>query len=74
MIKRLKFRVTGKCPNCLTGKQTYELDRKSPECPYLGCYQYKKRKCAFYKPLNEPKNGFISRLLERLSVTPPPKN
>lgn len=62
-------KVRGKCPNCLTGKTTYELDSREPMCPYI--HTYTKKQCPFYAPLNEPKNGFLSRLLERLSVTPP---
>lgn len=39
------------CPNCLTGAESYMLDRHSPECPYLYCHNGKK--CPFYKPLSK---------------------
>ncbi len=46
-------KVCGKkiCPNCLTGAESYRLDRHSPECPYLYCHNGKK--CPFYKPLSK---------------------
>ncbi len=62
-------KVRGKCPKCLTGKETYELDSREPMCPYIHTYN-KKRKCPYYAPLNELKNGFISRLLERVMLPP----
>ena len=61
------------CPHCKTGKRTYELDSKSPECPYLCCHNGKK--CAMYVPLEkEEKNGFLRRLFRKGSCTPPPEN
>ena len=49
------------CPHCKTGKYTYELDRHSPECPYLACHNG--RKCAMYEKLDEPKKrSFLSRI------------
>ena len=30
------------CPNCERGKDSYELDRRSPECPYLSCHDGKR--------------------------------
>ena len=60
------------CPHCKTGKRTYELDSKSPECPYLGCHNGKK--CAMYVPLEkEEKNGFLRRLFRKGSCVPPPR-
>ncbi len=64
-------RVKGKCPGCLTGKKTYELDSKEPMCPYI--HTYKERKCPYYIPLKRSKSSFISRLLERIML-PPPEN
>lgn len=49
------------CPHCKTGKRTYQLDNRSPECPYLACYNG--RKCTMYKKLDEDKNQTI---LERI--------
>ena len=55
------------CPNCKTGKYTYELDRHSPECPYLACHNG--RKCAMYEKLDEPKKrSFLSRIFNKASV------
>ena len=60
------------CPHCKTGKRTYELDSKSPECPYLCCHNGKK--CAMYVPLEkEEKNGFLRRLFRKGSCVPPRK-
>ena len=59
------------CPRCKTGKYTYELDRTSPECPYLGCY--KGRKCAMYVKLDKPrKHGFFRSRRAKGAITPPP--
>ena len=58
------------CPHCKTGKYTYELDRHSPECPYLACHNG--RKCAMYEKLDEPKKrSFLSRIFNKASYTPP---
>lgn len=45
------------CPHCKTGKRTYQLDSRSPECPYLACHNGKK--CAMYKKLDEHKKQNI---------------
>lgn len=45
------------CPRCKTGKRTYQLDNRSPECPYLACHNGKK--CAMYKKLDEHKKQNI---------------
>lgn len=34
------------CSKCETGKYHYELDQRSPMCPYISCYN--KKKCAMY--------------------------
>lgn len=61
------------CPRCKTGKYTYELDRHSEACPYIGCW--KNGKCSFFEPLDTtPKKGILSGLKNKRSVTPPPKN
>lgn len=61
------------CPHCETGKQTYELDKRSTECPYLLCHNG--NKCGMYKKMNEPKKVSILRgFIDWLGVTPPRKN
>ena len=45
------------CPHCKTGKRTYQLDSRSPECPYLACHNGKK--CVMYKKLDEHKKQNI---------------
>ena len=39
------------CPTCLTGAESYKIDKNSPVCPYL--HSYRRKRCPFYKPLNE---------------------
>ena len=58
------------CPKCKTGKYTYELDRRSPVCPYIGCYSGKK--CPMYVKLEKPqKGGFWERIFGNgKSLTP----
>lgn len=51
------------CPNCKTGKETYELDRHSEYCPYIGAYS--KNKCRYYVPLKQEKKG-IMKLVEKI--------
>ena len=41
------------CPRCKTGKDSYELDKRSEACPYIGCW--KNCICSFYDPLEKPK-------------------
>ena len=44
------------CPNCKTGKESYELDQHSESCPYIGCW--KNDECRFYVPLDKtPEKG-----------------
>lgn len=60
------------CPHCKTGKYAYELDPRSPLCPYLSCHNGKK--CSMFKMLGEPKKqSFISHILDKVFVTPPRK-
>ena len=40
------------CPRCEMGKYTYELDNRSPMCPYIGCYS--KYKCPMFVKLKNP--------------------
>lgn len=48
------------CPKCKVGKESYELDRHSDACPYIGCW--KDGKCHFYVPLdNPPKKGIFKK-------------
>jgi len=39
------------CPKCKVGKESYDLDRHSEMCPYIGCL--KDSKCHFYVPLDK---------------------
>lgn len=39
------------CPNCKTGAESYRLDPKSAECPYL--VYHTGRECKMYVPLDE---------------------
>ncbi len=46
------------CPKCKTGKDSYDLDKLSENCPYIECF--KNGKCQFYVPLekaHETKNS-----------------
>ncbi len=64
------------CPRCKTGKDSYELDKRSEACPYLGWWE--KGKCSFFVPLEEPsKTGVLKKLktkctkiIERCTVKP----
>ena len=52
------------CPHCETGKYTYELDSRSPECPYLVCHDG--RKCTKYKKAVEHKRqNIFERIVKR---------
>ncbi len=65
-----KYKITGKCPICLTGKRTYELDKKSPFCPYINCYKAKENKCCFFVNMSEKKDGVLEKLLKRVHLPP----
>lgn len=39
------------CSVCRTGKETFLLDRRAPECPYLACFG--KGGCPFYRRLEK---------------------
>ena len=39
------------CPNCQTGKASYDLDNHSVVCPYIGCL--KDGSCQYYKPFEK---------------------
>ena len=48
------------CPKCKVGKESYELDRLSETCPYIG--YWKDGKCQFFQPLDKPlKKVFFAR-------------
>ncbi len=68
-----RYKMLGQCPNCLTGKKTYELDKKSPFCPYINCYKAKEHKCGFFVDMNAKKGGILSRIFKLANVTPPRK-
>lgn len=58
------------CPKCKVGKWSYELDKHSEACPYIGCW--KDGKCQFFEPINDSsKKGIFSGLINKRSVTPP---
>lgn len=49
------------CPKCKVGKESYELDIHSEECPYI--WHLKDGKCKFFQPLEKPvKEGFFNGL------------
>lgn len=56
------------CPKCKTGKYTYELDKRSPMCPYIGCHNGKK--CSMYAKDKPQKSGFWGRIFGNGKVTP----
>ncbi len=43
------------CPMCETGRKTYLLDKKSPECPYMVAFNEKG--CAFFQKIEKKKSG-----------------
>lgn len=52
----------GLCSNCETGKNTYELDRHSPLCPYISFHNGKE--CSsMYKEMKKEKNDGIYKEL-----------
>lgn len=56
------------CSHCKTGKYTYDLDGRSAERPYLGCFNGKK--CAMYKRLDKPeKRSFRWNRLKRIFIS-----
>lgn len=57
------------CSHCKTGKDTYELDRRSPECPYLSFHNGDE--CCMYKRLRKQKKGrIIGCFMKRLGYPP----
>ena len=60
------------CTGCKTGKDSYELDKHSGICPYIGCWE--NYKCQFYVPLeNTPKHSIFNRNKNKSSHVIPPK-
>lgn len=58
--KKYKFLKKQICPRCKTGKHTYEVDKHSEICPYIGSWT--KGKCQFYVPIdNKTKKGFFQK-------------
>ena len=54
------------CPNCKTGKESYELDQHSESCPYIG--YLKEGTCSFFESLeNTSKKGIFSDLKNKQS-------
>ena len=68
--RRLVFMFKRKsCPKCKTGKYTYELDKHSSVCPYIGWYS--RKKCPMYVKLEKPqKGGFWENIFGNGKVTP----
>lgn len=58
------------CPKCEMGKYTYELDKRSPMCPYIGCYS--KKKCPMFIKLKKSKKDGALRWFTRKPVLLPP--
>ena len=50
------------CPKCKTGKYTYELDKRSPVCPYIGCYRNKR--CSMFVRIEPKKDGFWGHIFK----------
>lgn len=59
------------CPKCKVGKESYELDRHSDTCPYIGCWE--NGKCPFYVPLDKPQKSFLKTYSKVQSVCMPDK-
>lgn len=51
------------CSTCKTGKEAYELDPRSAECPYLHCYNEKT--CTKYVKLVNSNKRIISKHFHR---------
>lgn len=51
------------CPNCRTGKESYELDKHSESCPYIG--YLKEGTCSFFVPFEEHPNRDIQEKQEQ---------
>ncbi len=47
------------CPVCQTGKETYELDQRSPCCPYIACHNG--TKCGWYKKIESMRNKEVQK-------------
>lgn len=55
------------CPKCAVGQRSYELDKHSDICPYIGCL--KDGKCQFYVPLdNSSKIGLFKKNKNNVTV------
>ncbi len=55
------------CPRCKTGKESYELDRHSEVCPYIGCW--KNGKCPYFQSVEKTSEKGILKQAKRY----PPK-
>lgn len=62
------------CPNCEIGKNTYEIDGKTAECPYLYCHNGKK--CTMYRKINksDSKRGVLKMIMTKIEKFTPPEN
>ena len=67
--RRVMFMFKRKlCPNCKTGKYTYELDKMSPMCPYIKCYSA--NKCPMYVKLEKShKDNLWRNLFKSRNIT-----
>ena len=53
------------CPKCKTGKYTYELDKRSTECPYIGCYR--NNRCSMFVRIEPKKDGFWAQIFKKIT-------
>lgn len=61
------------CSQCAMGKHTYELDKRSSECPYIYCHNG--RKCSMYKKIKRKKKaGILKDFVNWVFYPPPRKN
>lgn len=52
------------CPKCKIGKWSYDIDKRSEACPYIGCW--KNGKCHFFVPLDKNNKMKNARKLKNI--------
>ena len=52
------------CSKCKMGKYTYELDKRSPECPYIG--RHRGNDCPMYVKLVKPKKADLEGIYSEI--------
>lgn len=66
------MRKKGICSHCKIGKDSFELDKQSVECPYITCHNGES--CPMFKAVEAPGyKGFLARLKNRLKHFSPIK-